>query len=41
MLISVNPCKPVDVYNEKFIKQYQNVNFYELPPHMYVELRSK
>ena len=35
VLISVNPCCFVDIYNETYIKQYQNVNFYELPPHIY------
>ena len=35
MLVSVNPCCFVDIYNDQYIQQYQNVNFYELPPHIF------
>ena len=36
VLISVNPYKTVNIYNDKVIETYRNVNFYELPPHMSV-----
>jgi len=35
VLVSVNPCTFVDIYNENYIRQYQNVNFYEMPPHIF------
>lgn len=35
VLISVNPYKTLNIYNEKVIQTYRNVNLYELPPHIY------
>lgn len=35
VLVSVNPYKNLDIYGVDFIEQYRNVNFYELPPHIY------
>ena len=35
VLISVNPYKPLNIYNDKVVETYRNVNFYELPPHIY------
>ena len=35
VLVSVNPYHQLDIYNEEFIQTYRNVNFYELPPHIY------
>ncbi|KAL3857173.1 hypothetical protein ACJMK2_011868 [Sinanodonta woodiana] len=35
VLVSVNPYHELDIYNEKFIDSYRNVNFYELPPHVF------
>ena len=34
VLVSVNPYKTLDIYNDNVIKTYRNVSFYELPPHM-------
>lgn len=36
VLISVNPYKTLDIYSDSVIETYRNVNFYELPPHMWV-----
>ncbi|XP_071116024.1 unconventional myosin-Ic-like isoform X1 [Haliotis cracherodii] len=35
VLVSVNPYHQLDIYNDDFIHTYRNVNFYELPPHIY------
>ncbi|KAK2166168.1 hypothetical protein LSH36_41g12014 [Paralvinella palmiformis] len=35
VLISVNPYKALNIYNEKMIQTYRNVNLYELPPHIF------
>ncbi|XP_054706177.1 unconventional myosin-Ic-like [Uloborus diversus] len=35
VVISVNPYKNLDIYNSEVIQEYQNVNFYELPPHIF------
>ncbi|ESP00949.1 hypothetical protein LOTGIDRAFT_180353 [Lottia gigantea] len=35
VLVSVNPYHELDIYNQKFIETYRNVNFYELPPHVF------
>ena len=35
MLISLNPCKPIDIYNEEYIKLYRNTFLFELPPHVF------
>lgn len=35
VLISVNPYKELPIYNEKIIKEYSNVNFVEVPPHLF------
>ncbi|KTG47456.1 hypothetical protein cypCar_00017921 [Cyprinus carpio] len=34
LLISVNPCKELDIYTKKQMDLYMGVNFFELPPHM-------
>ena len=34
VLVSVNPYQTFDIYNERVMETYRNVNFYELPPHM-------
>ena len=36
VLVSVNPYHELDIYNSDVIHSYKNVNFYELPPHVYV-----
>lgn len=36
VLISVNPYKPVDIYNDKYIHEYKNTHLFDLPPHVYV-----
>ena len=36
MVISVNPYKPLPLYEEKVIAEYRSRNIYELPPHMSV-----
>ncbi len=36
LLISVNPYKELDIYTKKQMDLYMGVNFFELPPHMYV-----
>lgn len=35
VLVSVNPYHDLDIYNREVIKSYKNVNFYELPPHVF------
>lgn len=35
VLVSVNPYHELDIYNNEVIKSYKNVNFYELPPHVF------
>uniref|UniRef100_A0A8C1MAY6 Myosin IHa n=1 Tax=Cyprinus carpio TaxID=7962 RepID=A0A8C1MAY6_CYPCA len=35
LLISVNPCKELDIYTKKQMDLYMGVNFFELPPHIY------
>uniref|UniRef100_T1J6G9 Myosin motor domain-containing protein n=1 Tax=Strigamia maritima TaxID=126957 RepID=T1J6G9_STRMM len=35
VLISVNPYKNLDVYSKQYVTQYQNVNLFELPPHIF------
>ncbi|AWP07057.1 putative unconventional myosin-Ih-like [Scophthalmus maximus] len=35
LLVSVNPYKELDVYNNKQMDLYMGVNFFELPPHIY------
>ena len=34
-IVSVNPYKQLDIYSENSMKAYHNVNFYELPPHIF------
>lgn len=36
LLVSVNPYKELDIYNRKQMDVYMGVNFFELPPHMWV-----
>lgn len=36
LLVSVNPYKELDIYNKKQMDIYMGVNFFELPPHMWV-----
>ncbi|XP_040051529.1 unconventional myosin-Ih isoform X2 [Gasterosteus aculeatus] len=35
LLVSVNPYKELDIYNNKQMDLYMGVNFFELPPHIY------
>ncbi|KAK2837303.1 hypothetical protein Q5P01_014515 [Channa striata] len=35
LLVSVNPYKELDIYNQKQMDLYMGVNFFELPPHIY------
>ncbi|XP_050411443.1 unconventional myosin-Ic isoform X2 [Patella vulgata] len=35
VLVSINPYHELDIYNTEFIQTYRNVNFYELPPHIF------
>ncbi|WAR02554.1 MYO1C-like protein [Mya arenaria] len=35
VLVSVNPYHELDIYNPEIIHSYKNVNFYELPPHVF------
>lgn len=34
-VISVNPYQQLDIYSDETIKSYRNVNFYEMPPHVF------
>ena len=36
VVISVNPYHQLSIYTPDYIRIYQNVNLYELPPHVYV-----
>ncbi|CAG2185717.1 MYO1 [Mytilus edulis] len=38
VLVSVNPYHQLDIYNDEIIQTYRNVNFYELPPHIHIEM---
>ena len=40
MVVSVNPYKTLDIYDANTMEQYRGINFYELPPHLYVFLSS-
>lgn len=35
VVVSVNPYKDLDLYTPEVVEEYQNVNFYELPPHIF------
>ncbi|RWS30683.1 unconventional myosin-Ic-like protein [Leptotrombidium deliense] len=35
VLVSVNPYKNVNIYSPTFVEQHRNVNFYEVPPHIF------
>jgi len=35
VLVSINPYKQIDIYNQNVAESYRNVNFYELPPHIF------
>ncbi|XP_052238757.1 unconventional myosin-Ic-like isoform X2 [Dreissena polymorpha] len=35
VLVSINPYHELDIYNHDVIHSYKNVNFYELPPHVF------
>ena len=37
VLVSVNPYKPLDIYNAQYIREYKNTHLFELQPHMYIE----
>lgn len=34
VLISVNPYKTIDIYNDNYKREYKNTHLFELPPHM-------
>lgn len=36
VVVSMNPYHELKIYEPEYIRIYQNVNLYELPPHMYV-----
>ena len=36
VVVSVNPYKQIGIYGQDTMDEYRGVNFYELPPHMYV-----
>lgn len=36
VILSVNPYKKLDIYDNKIVQQYRKQHTYELPPHMYV-----
>lgn len=38
VVVSVNPYKTLDIYDANTMEQYRGINFYELPPHLYVFL---
>lgn len=35
VVVSVNPYKDLGIYTEKYLEKYRNVNFYEVPPHVF------
>ncbi|XP_076054733.1 unconventional myosin 61F isoform X2 [Oratosquilla oratoria] len=35
VLVSVNPYKELGIYGDKTVESYRNVNFYEVPPHVF------
>ncbi|XP_066988830.1 unconventional myosin IC isoform X3 [Macrobrachium rosenbergii] len=35
VLVSVNPYKDLGLYTDKLLEKYRNVNFYEVPPHVF------
>ncbi|CAL1271380.1 unnamed protein product [Larinioides sclopetarius] len=35
VIVSVNPYRDLNLYSNEVIEQYRNVNFYELPPHIF------
>ncbi|XP_071551474.1 unconventional myosin IC isoform X2 [Panulirus ornatus] len=35
VVISVNPYKDLGLYTEDYLEKYRNVNFYEVPPHVF------
>ncbi|XP_052824673.1 unconventional myosin-Ic isoform X1 [Octopus bimaculoides] len=35
VLVSVNPYCQLDIYNNDIMQSYRNINFYELPPHIF------
>ncbi|XP_042890951.1 unconventional myosin IC-like [Penaeus japonicus] len=35
VLVSVNPYKDLGLYTDAFLEKYRNVNFYEVPPHVF------
>ncbi|XP_045109044.1 unconventional myosin IC-like isoform X2 [Portunus trituberculatus] len=35
VVVSVNPYKDLGIYTESYLEKYRNVNFYEVPPHVF------
>ncbi|KAJ3167248.1 Unconventional myosin-Ib [Irineochytrium annulatum] len=40
VVVAVNPYKSIDIYNDAWVRKYQNSNSYEQPPHMCVYIVS-
>ena len=36
VVISINPCRPLEIYTPEYIAEYRSRNMFELPPHMLV-----
>lgn len=34
-MVSVNPYKPVDIYNKNYVDEYKGRELYERPPHIF------
>lgn len=35
MVVSVNPYRPVDIFNPSYVQQYKDREIYERPPHIF------
>ncbi len=36
VVVSINPYRQLGIYGTDIMEEYRGVNFYEMPPHMYV-----